>query len=138
MFINKQTWTNFLSNQARAVLWMTWFIYSPIRARKWKANLQITSSNWLEPHSLFVCMCVCLLQYIYIYKRKKKKKGRRLIVLYCLREYVMCSITCHTLFKSYHGIWVVFVMCVCVRTSFTLSCVYLFIFRSTLLYFPSI
>ena len=66
-----------------------------------------------------VCLCVFV----------SRKKKEWVIVSHCLRECVVCSITCPTSFKSYHGFWVelwcVFVLehiflsfvCVCVFVS---------------------
>ena len=54
----------------------------------------------LEPLSLsLVCVCVCV-----CFSKKKKKK--RVIISHCLRECVVCSITCPPSLKSYYGFWV--------------------------------
>ena len=51
----------------------------------------------LEPFSLFL---VCVSLFL------KKKKKKRVIISHCLRECVVCSITCPPSLKSYYGFWV--------------------------------
>ena len=76
----------------------------------------------------YVCVCVCF------------SKKEWVIVPHCLRECVVCSMTCPTLLKSYHGFWVE-LWCAFVLKPLSLSlisvcvCLFLKIYKYIYLYF---
>ena len=63
------------------------------------------SCGVLEVRTSFALLCMCVCVCLFLKKKKKKKKKKEeeeeeeewVIVSYCLREYVVCNITCSTL-----------------------------------------